>query len=99
MIYKKYKRAGLSEMTTAQEYKDETGGFEGVSVSTPDKLLLQDVFMQGYIARNPANHEDKWYVSKEYFDANLEPATEGEDLNPPTSNAETPGVSPNQPQD
>ena len=48
----------------------------GVSISEPDKKLMQElpnVFTQGYIARNPKNHEDQWYVAKDYFDDNLEP--------------------------
>lgn len=28
----------------------------------------------GMVARNPINHEDQWYVARQYFDDNLEPA-------------------------
>ncbi len=45
---------------------------EGVSISEVDKQ--RDTLEGGYIARNPENHDDKWYVSKEYFEANLEEA-------------------------
>lgn len=45
---------------------------DGVSISDVDKQL--PTLEGGYIARNPANHDDKWYVSKEYFEANLEEA-------------------------
>ncbi len=43
-----------------------------VSVSEPDKNL--PTLEGGYIARNPKNHEDQWYVAKKYFDDNLEEA-------------------------
>jgi len=35
--------------------------------------LSNEEFEQGYIARNPKNHNDLWYVAKKYFDDNLEP--------------------------
>jgi hypothetical protein len=28
----------------------------------------------GMIARNPNNHRDQWYVAKQYFKKNFEPA-------------------------
>jgi len=28
----------------------------------------------GYVARNPKNHADQWYVAQAYFNENLEPA-------------------------
>ena len=43
---------------------------DGVSISDADKQL--ESLEGGYIARNPINHEDKWYVAKDYFDTNLE---------------------------
>lgn len=73
MEFKKYKRKGLSEMRQVILGEDLTG----VSISEPDKKLMQEfpnIFAQGYIARNPDNHEDLWYVAKDYFDKNLEPA-------------------------
>jgi hypothetical protein len=27
----------------------------------------------GMIARNPENHNDQWYVARQYFEDNLEP--------------------------
>jgi len=30
----------------------------------------------GYVARNPVNHADQWYVSRDYFIANLQEFTE-----------------------
>lgn len=66
--FKQYKRKGLSEMRPYVKGEDLTG----VSVSDADKKL--ETLEGGYIARNPVNHEDKWYVAKKYFDDNLEPA-------------------------
>lgn len=70
--FKQYKRKGLSEMVPYLEF--EAHGIGVVSVSEPDKLLPDSEFNQGYVARNPKNHADLWYVAKKYFDDNLEPA-------------------------
>jgi len=70
--FKQYRRKSISEMRQVVSGEDLTG----VSISDPDKKLMQDnpsAFAQGYIARNPKNHEDQWYVAKAYFDDNLEP--------------------------
>lgn len=70
--FKQYKRKGLSEMRQLVWGED----LSGISISDPDKELKKEfpsVFMQGYIARNPKNHADMWYVAKDYFDENLEP--------------------------
>ena len=34
-------------------------------------LLPKEEFELGYVARNPKNHLDIWYVAKKYFDDNL----------------------------
>ena len=71
--FKQYKRKGLSEMRQIAFGED----LSGVSISEPDKQLMKDfpnVFAQGFIARNPNNHNDLWYVAKKYFDDNLEEA-------------------------
>lgn len=70
MEFKKFKRKGLSEMVPFKEF---TGDITKVSVSEPDRKLSEEEFQKGYIARNPQNHNDMWYVAKDYFDANLEP--------------------------
>ena len=67
MEWKQYKRKGLSEMRLYVNGEDLTG----ISVSDADKAL--DTLDGGYIARNPKNHKDQWYVAKKYFDDNLEP--------------------------
>lgn len=68
--FKHYKRKGLSEMRPYVLGES----LEGVSISDADKKL--ETLEGGYIARNPQNHDDKWYVSKEYHEANLEEALE-----------------------
>ena len=70
--FKQYRRKNIAEMRPVVFGEDLTG----VSISDPDKKLKEDlpnVFAQGYIARNPQNHEDEWYVAKDYFDVNFEP--------------------------
>jgi len=64
--YKQYRRKGLSEMKAYTPGDDLTG----VSISDADKLLPS--LEGGYIARNPKNHNDLWYVAKAYHDDNLE---------------------------
>jgi len=77
MEFKKHKRKGaLSELIKASDFIFQGGDLEKVSISDPDKNLDHEEFGKGYIARNPDNHEDKWYISKEYYDKNLEPFTE-----------------------
>lgn len=63
--WKQYKRKGLSEMRPYIPGED----LSAVSVSKEDKPEPG-----GMIARNPKNHADQWYVSKKYFEDNLEPA-------------------------
>jgi len=72
MEFKQYKRKGLSEMIPLKEFVGQD--MSTVSVSEQDKLLSKEEFEQGYIARNPKNHADMWYVAKKYFDDNLEEA-------------------------
>lgn len=74
--FKQYKRKGLSEM---RPYVDGES-LAGISVSDPDKFL--QTLVGGYIARNPKNHLDQWYVAKKYFDDNLEPADDPDQVEP-----------------
>ena len=70
--FKQYRRKGLSEMILFKEFIGKD--MSTISVSDQDKLLSNEEFEKGYIARNPKNHLDMWYVAKDYFDANLEEA-------------------------
>lgn len=73
MEFKKHKRKGaLSELIKVQDYIQSNGNINDVSISAPDLSLPKEVFEQGFIARNPDNNNDKWYISKEYYDKNLE---------------------------
>lgn len=65
-IWKQYKRKGLSEMRPYVKGEDLTG----ISVSKEDNPETD----MGMIARNPNNHADQWYVSRKYFENNLEEA-------------------------
>lgn len=73
MEFKQYRRTGLSEMIAYKDFDWETNKII-VSISDADKQLTNEEFLEGYIARNPKNHNDMWYVAKKYFDDNLEPA-------------------------
>jgi hypothetical protein len=66
--YVKYRRTQIAEMA------DWDDGFDmaGVSVSAPDAEAGSPK-AGDKIARNPANHADKWLVAADYFAANFEP--------------------------
>lgn len=64
-MFKLYRKSALQEMRPYDPGEDLTG----ISVSdqdTPEE--------GGMIARNSANHADQWYVGKEFFEDNYEPA-------------------------
>lgn len=65
--YNKYRRTQIAEMADWIEGYDMTN----VSVSAPDKANGSPK-LGDKIARNPANHDDKWLVAKTYFEANFE---------------------------
>ena len=69
-MFKKYRRKNIAEMRPYEPGEDLTG----VSLSDADKKL--PTLEGGFIARNPDNHEDKWYVSKDYHEKNFEEITE-----------------------
>lgn len=62
--FKKYRRIGSAEMRPYVPGES----LDKVSVSAEDKPAEG-----GMIARNPNNHADQWYVSKEYFEKNFVP--------------------------
>lgn len=64
--FRQYKRKGLSEMRPYMKGED----MSRISVSPEDDPETD----MGMVARNPKNHADQWYVAKQYFDENLEPA-------------------------
>jgi DNA-binding transcriptional regulator YiaG len=62
--WKKYNRTNVAEMRKYVPGED----LSNISVSKIDNPIID----MGMIARNPENHEDKWYVAKEYFSNNFE---------------------------
>ena len=77
MEFKKFRRTNIAEMRPYVQGEDMTG----ISVSDPDKQL--DTLEGGMIARNPQNHEDMWYVAKDYFEVNFEPYFDVEEVDGP----------------
>lgn len=65
-VWNQYKRRGLSEMRPYVKGED----LSNISVSDEDDPESD----MGMVARNPQNHADQWYVARDYFDKNLEPA-------------------------
>lgn len=67
--YRQYRRTQIAEMA------DWEPGFDmaGVSVSAEDAKAGSPK-IGDKIARNPANHNDRWLVAAVYFAANFEPA-------------------------
>ncbi len=65
--FKQYRRTQIAEMADWEQ------GFDmlNVSVSAADASNGSPK-LGDKIARNPANHEDRWLVAKVYFDANFE---------------------------
>ena len=65
--YRQYRRTQIAEMA------DWTPGFDmtGVSISEAD-VRAGSPKPGDKIARNPANHDDRWLVSAVYFAANFE---------------------------
>ncbi|GAB5559250.1 MAG: hypothetical protein SynsKO_08970 [Synoicihabitans sp.] len=69
MIWKLYKRKGLSEMRPYRAGENVAH----ISISDTDREngspRIGDM-----IARNPEDHTDQWLVAENYFKDNLEPA-------------------------
>jgi hypothetical protein len=66
--FHQYRRKQIAELADWHPGFDMTG----VSVSAPDKAVGSP--KEGdKIARNPANHADRWLVAAEYFAVNFEP--------------------------
>ena len=73
--YRQFRRTAVAEMAQWSE------GFDmaGVSVSAPDAEAGSPVDGD-MIARNPANHADRWLVAAAYFAANFEPMPQGQTI-------------------
>jgi hypothetical protein len=66
--FKLYRRKNLAEIRPYVEGE----GMVGVSVAAVDKATGSPK-VGDMIARNPANHNDKWLLAKQYFEDNFEP--------------------------
>ncbi len=75
--FRRYHRTAIAEMA------DWVAGFDmvGVSVSDADRAAGSPK-LGDKIARNPANHADRWLVALAYFEANFEPVRKGSDSDP-----------------
>lgn len=69
MVFQKYRRTNIAEM---RPYVDGEDLSDRVSVSEADKENGSPR-PGDMIARNPANHNDQWLVSADYFVDNFEP--------------------------
>jgi hypothetical protein len=66
--FKQYRRTQIAEMAAWEPGFD----MDRVSVSAPDAESGSPK-AGDMIARNPANHDDRWLVAATYFAANFEP--------------------------
>ena len=66
--FRKYRRTNIAEMRHYIKGEDLTN----ISVSKEDNPETD----MGMIARNPKNHNDQWYVARQYFQDNFELAEE-----------------------
>lgn len=82
--FEKYRRTQIAEMA------DWEPGFDmyNVSVSTADREAGSPK-LGDKIARNPANHADRWLVAKAYFDANFEAYRAGAEERPQLGTCDT----------
>lgn len=62
--FHKYRRISITEMRYYIKGEDMTN----ISVSKEDNPASD----MGMIARNPKNHNDQWYVARQYFVDNFE---------------------------
>lgn len=62
--FKKYRRTNIAEMRPYIQGEN----LAGISVSKTDNPETD----MGMIARNPLNHDDQWYVARQYFEENFE---------------------------
>lgn len=70
--FKRYRRSQIGELRPYVEGEDLTG----VSISPADSDAGSPK-VGDMIARNPANHMDKWLVAEQYFKDNFEEIPDG----------------------
>lgn len=69
MEYQQYRRIQIAELRPYIPGEP----MDGISISAPDKENGSPK-VGDMIARNPANHDDKWVVAEKYFNDNFAPA-------------------------
>lgn len=69
MEYQQYRRIQIAELRPYIPGEP----MDGISISAPDKKNGSPK-VGDMIARNPANHDDKWVVAEKYFNDNFAPA-------------------------
>jgi len=70
-MYRQYRRKQIAELADWEVDFD----MDGVSISDAD-IKAGSPKPGDKIARNPANHDDKWLVAADYFIANFEALNE-----------------------
>ena len=65
-VFWEYRRTNIAEMRPYVSGEDLTK-ISVSDVDSPDEDM-------GMVARNPKNHDDQWYVARQYFDDNFERA-------------------------
>jgi len=68
--YKEFQKTGITEMRPYRLGES----MDGITVSKDDYPAKD----QGMIARDPKNHENRWYVNREFFEKNYEECVEDE---------------------
>jgi hypothetical protein len=71
LFFRRYRRSQIAELAEWCPGAD----LRGVSISDVDRAAGSPK-VGDMIARNPANHEDRWLVAAEYFAANFEPVND-----------------------
>jgi len=67
--FRRYRRKQIAELRPYLPGEELSGR---VSISAADREAGSPR-TGDMIARNPANHDDQWLISKEYFEENFEP--------------------------
>lgn len=84
--YKEYIRVGSAFLKPVSSFETKSSQMQGVSnivqiirdldeedvsISVPDRELSYEEFMRGFVAINPDDPTDKWYINAEYVEKNF----------------------------
>jgi hypothetical protein len=70
-VFEKYQRKGVIE---ARPWTDDDKVNMAISVSVADVSAAYSRPATGYVARNPDNPADQWYIAPDYFAKHYEKA-------------------------